>query len=83
MTLSTSLSGLPQLSPGFTVLPQKPQAAPSLFKKGLWDAQVPLNSPFFFRRILTDIKTKNNAINPMPNNTVAMINSLCCYKTNE
>ncbi|VXD17459.1 hypothetical protein MARINOS108_140042 [Marinoscillum sp. 108] len=46
--------------------------APSLFKKGLWEAQVPLNSPFFLNISLTDIKMKNIAINPIPSNTVAM-----------
>ena len=64
MTLSTSLSGLAQELLVSTVFPQSPQVAPSLFRKGLWEAQVPLNSPFFRKISLTDIKTKKMAIKP-------------------
>jgi len=72
MTLSTSFSGLPHDSSPVIVFPQKPQDSPLLFRKGLWEAQVPLNSPSFFNINLTDISTKNSAINPIPKNTVAI-----------
>ena len=62
ITLSTSLSGLPQLEFASTVLPQYPQVPPSLLRKGFCEAQVPLNSPFFMNISLTDIRMKNKAI---------------------
>ena len=64
ITLSTSLSGLAQLLEASTVLPQRPQVTPSLFRKGLCEAQVPLNSPFLRKISLTDIKTKKRAMKP-------------------
>ena len=38
-----------------------PQASPSLFKKGLWLAQVPENFPFFFSNIFMPIPAKTKA----------------------
>jgi hypothetical protein len=64
ITLSTSLSGLAQLLVASTVFPHKLQVIPSLLRKGLCDAQVPLNSPFFRKISLTDIRTKNSARKP-------------------
>jgi len=64
ITLSTSLSGLAQLLVASTVFPHRPQVTPSLFRKGLCEAQVPLNSPFFRKISLTDIKTKKRAMKP-------------------
>jgi hypothetical protein len=61
ITLSTSLSGLAQLLVASTVFPHKLQVIPSLLRKGLCDAQVPLNSPFLRKISLTDIKTKKSA----------------------
>lgn len=72
ITLSTSLSGFPQEVSPSIVFPQKPQEAPSLLRKGLWEAQVPLNSPFLRKMSLTDIKTKNSATKPNVNNTVVI-----------
>lgn len=72
-TLSTSLSGLPHEAPGSTSFPQKPHLIPSLFRKGLWEAQVPLNSPFFKKMSRTDMPTKNKAIRPSVKNKVAII----------
>lgn len=72
ITLSTSLSGFPQLLLESTVFPQKLQVTPSLFKNGLWEAQVPLNSPFFRKISLTDIKIKNNATKPRVSTIVAI-----------
>lgn len=72
ITLFTSESGLAHASPDFTVLPQYPQVAPSLFRKGLCEAHVPLNSPFFTKINLTDIRTKKMATIPIPSNTVSI-----------
>lgn len=71
-TLSTSFSGLPQVVVESMVFPQYPQVAPSLLRKGLWDAQVPLNSPFLRNMSLTDIRMKNNATKPTVMNTVVI-----------
>ena len=43
--------------------PHSPQASPSVFKKGLWLAQVPEKFPFFLRRILIPIPTNTNTKN--------------------
>jgi hypothetical protein len=64
ITLSTSLSGLAQLLVASTVFPHKLQVIPSLLRKGLCDAQVPLNSPFLRKISLTDIRTKKSARKP-------------------
>ena len=64
ITLSTSLSGLAQLLLASTVFPQRLQVIPSLLRNGLCEAQVPLNSPFFRKISLTDIKTKKIAMKP-------------------
>jgi len=64
ITLSTSLSGLAQLLVASTVFPQRLQVIPSLLRNGLCEAQVPLNSPFFRKISLTDIKTKKRAMKP-------------------
>jgi hypothetical protein len=64
ITLSTSLSGLAQLLVASTVFPHKLQVIPSLLRKGLCEAQVPLNSPFLRKISLTDIKTKKSARKP-------------------
>lgn len=49
------------------VAPQKLHGSPSLFKKGLWLAQVPLNSPSFFAHIFMAIPAK-----PRPIRTTAI-----------
>jgi hypothetical protein len=64
ITLSTSLSGLAQEVVASTVFPHKLQVIPSLLRKGLCDAQVPLNSPFLRKISLTDIRTKKSARKP-------------------
>ena len=64
ITLSTSLSGLAQLLVASTVFPHKLQVIPSLLRKGLCEAQVPLNSPFLRKISLTDIRTKKSARKP-------------------
>ena len=64
ITLSTSLSGLTQELVESTVFPHKLQVIPSLLRKGLCDAQVPLNSPFLRKISLTDIRTKKSARKP-------------------
>ena len=64
ITLSTSLSGLAQLFVASTVFPHKLQVIPSLLRKGLCEAQVPLNSPFLRKISLTDIRTKKSARKP-------------------
>ncbi len=71
-TLSTSLSGLLQVLAESTVFPHKLQVTPSLFKKGLCEAQVPLNSPFLRKMSLTDIRIKNTATKPKVRNMVAI-----------
>jgi len=70
MTLFTSESSFLQTSPGF--LPQYPQVAPSLFKNGLCDAQVPLNCPSLMKMSRTDISTKNMAMNAIVIKTVVI-----------
>ena len=57
------------------VLPQKPQFSPSLFKNGLWLAQVPANLPSFFAQILIAIPAKAT-----PSKTMVIISnfSLAC-----
>jgi hypothetical protein len=71
MTLFTSEVSFPQASPG--ILPQNPQACPSLFKYGFWLAQVPLNSPSLRNSSRTDMKMKNTAMKPIPNNKVVIL----------
>ena len=56
--------------------PQNPHASPSLFKKGLWLAQVPANSPFFFPQILMAIPANASAKSPMVTNTNFIIQLL-------
>jgi len=72
ITLSTSLSGLAQLLVASTVFPQRLQVIPSLLRNGLCEAQVPLNSPFFRKISLTDIKTKKRAMKPSVMKKVAI-----------
>jgi|SRR5690606_4958083 hypothetical protein len=71
-TLVTSESGLPHASPALTSLPQKLHDPPFLFRNGLCDAHVPLNSPFFKKIKRTDIKTKKSPTNPIANKKVAI-----------
>jgi hypothetical protein len=52
-----------------TFFPQA-QSTPFAKSSGLWDAQVPLNSPFFRNISLTDKPTKNKASIPTVNNIV-------------
>jgi hypothetical protein len=47
------------------VAPQKLQDSPFLFKRGLLLAQVPENSPSFFKIILIAIPAKHNAKIPI------------------
>jgi hypothetical protein len=59
-------SGSPHAaSPGFNCFPQYPQVIPSLLSQGLWDAHVPLNSPFLIKRRRTESSTKKRAKIPM------------------
>lgn len=69
-----TVSFLQSCSPGS--LPQNPQASPSLFKKGLWLAHVPANSPFFFPQILIAIPANASANNPIVTSANFMIQLL-------
>lgn len=51
------------------VFPQKLQFSPSLFKNGLWLAQVPENFPSFFAHILIAIPANAIASKPIVNKT--------------
>tara|TARA_R100000353_G_scaffold120381_2_gene85690 strand:+ start:20030 stop:20326 length:297 start_codon:yes stop_codon:yes gene_type:complete len=46
------------------VLPQNPHDSPSLFKNGLWLAQVPANFPSFLAQILIAIPATPNNNSP-------------------
>jgi hypothetical protein len=53
-----------------------------LFKKGLWLAQVPENSPSFFAHILIAIPAKASprSKNVIKNNSICML--ICCKNSN-
>lgn len=55
------------------VAPQKLQVSPSLFKIGLLLAQVPENSPSFFKIIFIPIPAKHNAKSPMERKIVFIL----------
>ena len=55
------------------VAPQKLQDSPSLFKRGLLLAQVPENSPSFFKIILIAIPAKHSAKRPIERRIVFII----------
>ena len=55
------------------VAPQKLQDSPSLFKRGLLLAQVPENSPSFFKIILIAIPAKQSAKRPIERRIVFML----------
>jgi hypothetical protein len=54
--------------------PQKEQVSPSAFKKGLWEAQVPLNSPFLTSKSLIPTAAKNTSISPIDKSIVTIFN---------
>jgi hypothetical protein len=61
-------SGSPhEVYPAFNCLPKLPQVTPSLFSQGLWDAQVPRNSPFLIKSSRTESSKKKSAKIPMLN----------------
>ena len=55
-----------------------PQEPPSLFRNGLWEAQVPLNFPPFRKINLTDIKMKNIPRSAILSKTVVIVLNYFC-----
>jgi hypothetical protein len=54
------------------IFPQTPHGSFELFKKGLWLAQVPENSPSFLKIILIAIPKKANPIRAMDNRNISI-----------